>query len=478
MTDGEAAGNGVRKRELRLPESDAKSKTLHSSGTSQYSSLFSRWRNPILGTLLVIAGLATALLTLLARRLGEFDLARIGAIASLIFVFLILVLIVPPLTKKAFAEFSGFGFGLEVTTGGMVFVIILVIVAFAAWNTGNNLLFMIFSLLTATLFVSWAAARASLSDLTVSARFPDHIFAGDPNDVIVTLHNTKRLLPSFSILVESRASSSPDKTMRKARSRHRNRALAYFIYVPHRAAAEQRVEQIFSRRGHVLVNGFELSTKFPFGFFRHRRRLRARDVDIVVYPKPELLTDELHLLPLYGGRLASMRRGAGHDLFSLRDYQPFDDLRHINWKATARTGRLTMREFTAEDERRITVSLDTIWPSDIDRENFRIRFERGVVQAASLVKHFIEERALVRLMLGADCGDFGAGLSHFYECLRRLALVEPVYGEGETDHWLRILKTVDPARQESEANYFVFLTTAARGSIPANIWRRAFVIYL
>src|SRR5207253_8220659 len=101
--------------------------------------------------------------------------------------------------------------------------------------------------------------------------------------------------------------------------RQKNRPLSYFIYIPHRAAAEQRVEQTFSRRGHVLVNGFELSTKFPFGFFRHRRRLRARDVDIVVYPKPEPLADELHLLPLYGGRTASVRRGVGHDLFSLRD---------------------------------------------------------------------------------------------------------------------------------------------------------------
>jgi hypothetical protein len=29
-----------------------------------------------------------------------------------------------------------------------------------------------------------------------------------------------------------------------------------------------------------------------------------------------------------------LRRGAGHDLFSMRDYQPQDDLRHIDWKAT------------------------------------------------------------------------------------------------------------------------------------------------
>jgi uncharacterized protein (DUF58 family) len=197
-----------------------------------------------------------------------------------------------------------------------------------------------------TLFVSWAAARAALRDLNVSARFPDHIFAGEAVEVIVTLRNSKRLLPSFSILVETEGITKPHGRLGKAketRVRFKRRTLGYFIYVPHRAAAEQNVEHLFSKRGHVHVSGFEISTRFPFGFFRHHRRLGARDVDIVVYPKPEPVTDELNLLPLHTGQTASLRRGAGHDLLLLRDYQPRDDLRHIDWKATARARRLTVR---------------------------------------------------------------------------------------------------------------------------------------
>ncbi len=157
--------------------------------------------------------------------------------------------------------------------------------------------------------------------------------------------------------------------MKRVRQRQRGgvivkRLLAYFSYVPHHASAEQRVEQLFPKRGHVLIDGFELSTRFPFGFFRRRRRLRARNVDIIVYPKPEVISDELHLLPMSAGRMPSLRRGAGHDLFSMRDYQPQDDLRHIDWKATARSRRLTVREFTSEDERRITIVLDTRLPGE------------------------------------------------------------------------------------------------------------------
>jgi len=210
-----------------------------------------------------------------------------------------------------------------------------------------------------------------------------------------------------------------------------------------------------------------LSTRFPFGFFRRRRRLRARDVDIIVYPKPEVISDELHLLPMYAGRIPSLRRGAGHDLFSLRDYQPQDDLRYIDWKATARSRRLTVREFTSEDERRITIILDTHLRHGESAE----RFERGVVQAASLIKHFIDERAEVRLALDHEVGPFGSGTDHLYRCLRRLALVTPRDGaEPDLDKAI--------TRDVVEHDYAILLTAASPGSIPANVWRTSHVIYL
>jgi len=435
------------------------------------------WWRPILGTLLVLAGLTTAVLTLMARRLGVPELTSTGAVASLVFVLLIMVLVVPPLTRSAFAEVAASGLPIEVTTGGVIFIVILVIVAFAAWNTGNNLLFMVFSIMLSTIFVSWLAARASLRELNVSARFPDHIFAGEPAELLLTVRNSKQLLPSFSILVEMRGTFDRPGFKKRPWPRVKKTALGYFTYVPHKAAAEQSIEQSFPKRGHVLVKGFELSTRFPFGFFRHRRRLTARDVDIVVYPKPEPITDELNLLPLQSGQTTSLRRGAGQDLLMLRDYQARDELRHIDWKATARARRLTVREFAAEDERRITIVLDTTLTADIDEENFRIRFESGVTETASLVKHFVEERAEVRLILGSTAGKFGAGLEHLYECLRRLALVEPVR-DSNKDNLQAAIDRAAVAETRGDVNYLVVLTTAARGSIPPNIWRRAFVIHL
>jgi uncharacterized protein (DUF58 family) len=176
--------------------------------------------------------------------------------------------------------------------------------------------------------------------------------------------------------------------------------------------------------------------------------------------------------------MLSAQRGAGHDLHSLREYFPQDDVRRIDWKATARSRRLMVREFTAEDEWRVHVVLDT-WLERRETEGERDwqRFERGVTLAASLVAHFIDERAEIRLSLGKEHGGYGIESGHLYECLRRLALVEPDAANSsarDESYWDGLFDTT----LNSDGNYVILLTTATPGSLPAHVWRRSHVIYL
>lgn len=468
--------------------------------------IYRGWLRALLSLLIVLGGVATAFLTVWARRAGDWEFARIGALLSLVFVLLMLFVVVPPLARSARLEAARINLPFQLTGGGLVFLCALAVVAFAAWNTRNNLLFLIFSVMLSALFVAGAAGRVTLRDLVVSARFPDHIFAGEPAPVFVSVQNVKRFLPSFSVLVEARSRSASPRAERRGfkrfrRTKFERRALAYFVYAPRSAKVEQKAEQTFERRGRVVVTGFEISTRFPFGLFRLRRRLRVRDVEIIVYPRPRPSGDELHLLPMNAGRLTAERRGAGQELHSLRDYQPRDDVRHIDWKATARADRLIVREFAAEDERRVHVALDT----HVELENgaggsgksARIevtkdagdrnakaesteaaqRFERGVDLAASLLSHFAEERAEVCLTLGSERGDYGAGREHLYALLRRLALAElsasRASESGRAEFWEQF-RIRSPA---SEDNYVIILTTAAHGSIPAHVWRTSHVVY-
>jgi uncharacterized protein (DUF58 family) len=480
----------------------------HSSKNSLARALFDvlpslTWRRVLRGAFsfaIVAGGVAAAVVTMYASRARDFELARTGALASLIFVGLMLVFVVPPLMRSARAEAARLDLPVRVTPGGALFMGLLIVVTIAALNTGNNLLFLIFALLFSTLFVAWTAGRAVLSELSISARFADHIFAGEPSPALVKLHNRKRFLPSFSIFVEARLRNETRDDDRlflqrvfAPRPREVKIPLAYFSYLPHRAQVEQRSERIFEKRGRLIVTGFEVSTRFPFGFFRQRRRLSARSVELFVYPAPAPIGDELHLLPIIGGLQTTIQKGtgAGHELYSLRDYQPQDDLRHIDWKASARTQRLIVREFAAEDERRVHIMLDTrgveaaearddLNDKKVDKKNrkeamraedaLRERFERGVNLAASLVAHFIEERAEVRLTIGDGTGEYGTGREHLYNCLRRLAIAE-MDKKGKANEMTKHFVS-------ERDQHILLLTMQKPGTLPAEIWRVSHVIYL
>ncbi len=61
---------------------------------------------------------------------------------------------------------------------------------------------------------------------------------------------------------------------------------------------------------------------------------------------------------LLSGRHASRLRGRGLDFDEIRRYQPGDDVRQIDWKATLRTGKTQSRVYTEERERNVLLVVD------------------------------------------------------------------------------------------------------------------------
>ena len=112
-------------------------------------------RNAVLGSSVVFGGLGLVTLTLWAQRAGNTRLAGIAAAVSIVFVLLILIFVVPPLARSASAEASQMNLPFEFTVGGAVILVLIVIVGFSAWNTGNNLLFLVLSFLAASLVVGF-----------------------------------------------------------------------------------------------------------------------------------------------------------------------------------------------------------------------------------------------------------------------------------------------------------------------------------
>ncbi|MEP6901300.1 MAG: DUF58 domain-containing protein [Actinomycetota bacterium] len=441
------------------------------------------FRNALLGTVVVIGGLGLAVFTLWAHRSGNAQLAGIAAAVSLVFVLVILIFVVPPLARNASAEASQMNLPFELTIGGAVILGLIVIVGFSAWNTGNNLLFLVLSFLAASLVVGFFVGGVCLKKLDVKMRFPETVFAEEPTPILVSLHNRKILFPTFSVVTEVRGRTRENSALadeikellpakwaeKLTRPPIIKHTLDYFVYVPRRGAIENKAEHIFKKRGRFVIKDFELSTRFPFGFFRHRRRLAAQEAEIVIFPKLVSIEKEIEDLPLEVGKLVANKRGMGQDLLALRDYQPMDDLRRVDWKATARTNRLIIREFSAEDDKRVTVYFDKRLKKNTVNENKRSlrermederkdvkpspdeeRFETGVSKTASFLSYFTEEQAEIRLIIDGEKGEFGIGREHLAECLKRLATVDSKFVESfENKAFEEVLSEIADERDKS-----------------------------
>src|SRR5438445_10055422 len=72
----------------------------------------------------------------------------------------------------------------------------------AAVNTGNNLLYLLVSLLLALIIVSGMLSEQSMRGLELIAVDPEEIYAGHPALFGMTIANRKRWLTSYSITVE------------------------------------------------------------------------------------------------------------------------------------------------------------------------------------------------------------------------------------------------------------------------------------
>ena len=99
-------------------------------------SFLSRWRNAILGTLLVIGGLSAAAVTLLARHSDNYALAAVAAVLSLVSAALMLIFVVPPLARSARLEVKRL---LPIKDSGGGISYLLVVVGLRP-EPGNNLL--------------------------------------------------------------------------------------------------------------------------------------------------------------------------------------------------------------------------------------------------------------------------------------------------------------------------------------------------
>jgi uncharacterized protein (DUF58 family) len=402
---------------------------------------------------LALGGLALAFLAALfstvSRQAGEVLATVVLASSALVLATLVGLTTVPYLARRAAAARVRDAFNYEVTRVGILYVLVVLVIGVAALNTGNNLLYIIVAAMLAAIWISGFASAIVLRRIALTVDLPERVFAGQPFPARVVVYNHRRFLPSFSISVvanqrkkgrkywrwtpetftfppgrppEKQWLRLPDRKLRRLEAPQLSQPIfedsIYVPYLPAAGKSSADVNLCFERRGHYQQHGFDVRTRFPFAFLTKSRRIRTGD-EIIVLPSIELTSEALNFLPQIHGELESFGRGNGSSLYRIRDYMPEDSVRHVDWKATAKSGSLMVKEFAQEREHNLRIIFDN--PGE--RILSAGQYERAVQLTAALSWHFAAEN---RNIAFAAQGDRDS--SNIFDFLEFLALVQPGSG--------------------------------------------------
>lgn len=196
--------------------------------------------------------------------------------------------------------------------------------------------------------------------------------------------------------------------------------------LPLPAGGEAVLEYVVrGQRGKYEFKGAAVTARDPFDLIRGSRTIPA-PATVFIFPQV------LHLprIPIrprrthgFAGPIPSRRGGSGIDFFGLREYQPGDLQRHLNWKRAAReVEELYTNEYEQETTGDVGIILDARERTNIHLPNDSL-FEHSVIAAASLAERFLNEGHPVSLVI------YGASMERVF----------PGYGSIQKDRLLQAL---------------------------------------
>ncbi len=258
------------------------------------------------------------------------------------------------------------------TVPGLFLMVMAMGIGTAAYNTGSNILFITLSLLLACLLLSGLMSWFNFSGICWRVRPPGPWRAGHETLVTVEVGNRKQWLPTYGLWFElethPRRSDISDAAADKMRVREilaaaeravtRGRLHLRDRLEPGGEAALDWIVKP-ARRGEAVVQLTAVGSLFPFGFLRKNIGTALR-CQVLVWPAQVEYQSRAAAAAHTGAQgQRTARAGTGDDLLALRKYNEGDSHRLIHWKASARLGKLMVRQFAAESHDGYVLRLDT-----------------------------------------------------------------------------------------------------------------------
>ena len=196
-----------------------------------------------------------------------------------------------------------------------------------------------------------------------------------------------------------------------------------------------------TRRGDRPAAGVTVRVHGPLGLAGRQRTVPVPGVVRVLPPfrSRRHLPSRLERLRQLDGRAAVRTRGQGTEFDALRDYVDGDDVRAIDWRATARRQHMVVRTWQPERDRRVVIVLDTSRTSAA-RVGDEPRLDAAmdaVLLLAAVAAHagdrvdLLAGDRVVRARVGSRAGGASARSALLHRLVTAMAPLEPVLVEAD-----------------------------------------------
>lgn len=284
---------------------------------------------------------------------------------------------------------------IRLTRLGWLYVALTLALGTVAVNAGNNLLYLAEAGTLALLALSGVLGHMNLRGLAVTLRLPEEIYAGRPATAFLEIANGKGRLSSFLLRCCGELEGAPVVELRPG------------------SRTSMGVPLRFERRGRQQAGERLLTSVYPFGLIERGGYFRP-GTTCIVFPRPTPIPwAAVSDLERRGSDRSLPIAGTGGDYRGLRGYQHGDSLSRIHWKGWLRHRRLLTKEFEAEGETPVMLSLSAVPGPGI---------EERLSQLAWLVRTSLRRNLAVGLTLPGRVIPPGSGAAHRRQLLTALAL--------------------------------------------------------
>ncbi len=256
---------------------------------------------------------------------------------------------------------------------GWYYLMAMAVVLLTWMIAGDNLLLLVAGMLFGPLWLSWRLVVATLRGLETQRKMPRGICAGDLLVVNVDVANTRKKVSSWAVVVE--------EEIRREENGRPGRPIRPAVYFPHVAAGQLKSRAYRGRlpqRGRYRFGPLRVSTRFPFGLFRHTIVIGRTDT-LTVFPRLGSLAPGwlVRRQETFEGTARPQQHPSRvpDDLYGVREWRSGDVRRWVHWRSSARHDHLVVRQFERRRNRDVAVLVD-LWqprkPDTADLENVEL----------------------------------------------------------------------------------------------------------